>query len=90
MRAEVTQDGEVDLSAAEGVHRAVRPGPAADRRAPRVLQIRLDGHVHPRDGQLRLGCVLVDDLRRRMNIELNFPPNFEGLVLGCIDADVCE
>ena len=21
-----------------------------------------------------------------MNIELNFPPNFEGLVLGCIDA----
>ena len=26
-------------------------------------------------------------LRRRMNIELNFPPNFEGLVLGCIDAD---
>ena len=29
-------------------------------------------------------------LRRRMNIELNFPPNFEGLVLGCIDADVCK
>ena len=53
MRAEVTQDGEVDLPAAERVHRAVRPGPAADRRAPRVLQIRLDGHVHPRDGQLR-------------------------------------
>jgi len=26
-------------------------------------------------------------LRRRMNIELNFRPNFEGLVLGCIDAD---
>ena len=24
--------------------------------------------------------------RRRMNNELNFPPNFEGLVLGCIDA----
>ena len=22
-----------------------------------------------------------------MNNELNFPPNFEGLVLGCIDAD---
>ena len=29
-------------------------------------------------------------LRRRMNIELNFPPNFEGLVLGCIDADFCK
>ena len=27
------------------------------------------------------------DLRRRINIELNFPPNFEGLVLGCIDAN---
>ena len=26
-------------------------------------------------------------LRRRMNNELNFPPNFERLVLGCIDAD---
>ena len=26
-------------------------------------------------------------LRRRMNNEFNFPPNFEGLVLGCIDAD---
>ena len=29
-------------------------------------------------------------LRRRMNIELNFPPNFERLVLGCIDADFCK
>ena len=26
----------------------------------------------------------------RMNDELNFPPNFEGLVLGCIDADFCK
>ena len=26
-------------------------------------------------------------LRRRVNNELNFPPNFERLVLGCIDAD---
>ena len=25
-----------------------------------------------------------------MNNELNFPPNFEGLVLGCIDADFCK
>ena len=29
-------------------------------------------------------------LRRRMNIELKFSPNFEGLVLGCIDADSCK
>ena len=26
-------------------------------------------------------------LRRRMDNELNFSPNFERLVLGCIDAD---
>ena len=25
-----------------------------------------------------------------MNNELNFPPNFEGLILGCIDADFCK
>ena len=25
-----------------------------------------------------------------MNNELNFPPNFEGLVLGCIDADFLQ
>ena len=25
-----------------------------------------------------------------MNNELNFPPNFERLVLGCIDADFCK
>ena len=30
------------------------------------------------------------DLRSEVNIELNFPPNFEGLVLGCIDADFCK
>ena len=29
-------------------------------------------------------------LRRRMNHELNFPPNFERLVLGCINADFCK
>ena len=26
-------------------------------------------------------------LRSEVNSELNFPTNFEGLVLGCIDAD---
>ena len=29
-------------------------------------------------------------LRSEVNSELNFPPNFEGLVLGCIDADFCK
>ena len=38
----------------------------------------------PRRRQLRRG------LRSEVNIELNFPPNFEGLVLGCIDADFCK
>ena len=34
--------------------------------------------------------VLVSRVRRRMNNELDFPPNFERLVLGCIDADFCK
>ena len=29
-------------------------------------------------------------LGRRMNIELNFPPNFGKLVLGCINAKFCK
>ena len=28
--------------------------------------------------------------RSEVNSELNFSPNFEGLVLGCIDADFCK
>ena len=34
--------------------------------------------------------ITVSCIRRQMNIELNFPLNFEGLVLGCIDADFCK
>ena len=51
----------------------------------------LHGHVaheHPRaplEEDLRLSW-----LRRRMKNELNSPPNFERLVLGCIDADFCK
>ena len=38
-----------------------------------------------------LGVLVVSSsLRRRINNELNFPPNIEGLVLGCIDADFCK
>ena len=33
---------------------------------------------------------LASRIRRRMNNELNFPPNFERLVLGCINADFCN
>ena len=34
--------------------------------------------------------VLAAQVRRRMNNELNFPPNSERLVLGWIDADFCK
>ena len=48
----------------------------------------LDGHGAgrpvPRVAAPELG------LRSEVNTELNFPPNFEGLVLGCIDADFCK
>ena len=38
-----------------------------------------------------LGVLVVSSsLRRRINNDLNFPPNFERLVLGCIDADFCK
>ena len=33
---------------------------------------------------------IVQVLRSEVNSELNFPSNFEGLVLGCIDADFCK
>ena len=29
-------------------------------------------------------------LRSEVNSELNFPPDFEGLVLGCIEADFIQ
>ena len=29
-------------------------------------------------------------VRSEVNSELKFSPNFEGLVLGCIDADFCK
>ena len=32
----------------------------------------------------------VSFIRSEVNSELNFSPNFEGLVLGCIDADFCK
>ena len=32
----------------------------------------------------------LSSLRSEVNSELNFSPNFEGLVLGCIDADFCK
>ena len=39
---------------------------------------------------LQIHHLAADQLRRRMNNELNFHPNFERLVLGCIDADFCK
>ena len=45
-----------------------------------------------RHRELRAAQLVADnrDLSSEVNIELNFPPNFEGLVLGCIDADFCK
>ena len=40
------------------------------------------GEPNPGGGGVRV--------RSEVNSELNFPPNFEGLVLGCIDADFCK
>ena len=49
-------------------------------------RFREDGAPAP----VRLGEAPAAPVRRRMNNELNFPPNFERLVLGCIDADFCK
>ena len=52
----------------------------------------LPGHstVMPLNSAVKLeilGQELTSPARRRMNNELKVPPNFEGLDLGCIDAD---
>ena len=52
--------------------------PRASRRGPRLAS-----------RTTRISCTALC-LRRRMNNELNFPPNFERLVLGCIAADFCK
>ena len=60
-----------------------------DRRAARVVPE--EGDVVRRasvPAEVAVGRAV--GLRRQMNIELNFPPNFERLVLGCIDADFCK
>ena len=44
-------------------------------------------HV-PRDDDVLPGVVA--GLRTPVNNIEHFPPNFEGLVLGCIDADFCK
>ena len=56
------------------------------------------GHVLPHDATKLSSCFVklsnvkneTSSLRRQMHNELNFPPNFDGLVLGCIDADFCK
>ena len=42
------------------------------------------------DDVLLLQAVGLQGLRTRLNNIEYFPPNFEGLVLGCIDADFCK
>ena len=40
--------------------------------------------------QEHIASRFADFLRSEVNSELNFSPNFEVLVLGCIDADFCK
>ena len=44
----------------------------------------LSSNALPEDAELAA------ELRTRLNNIEYFPPNFEGLVLGCIDADFCK
>ena len=44
-------------------------------------------------GRQRMGLLSMlksSQIRRQTNNELNFPPNFEGLVPSCNDADCCK
>ena len=66
-----------DRVVTEGPRRAQRAVAGAARVAERLVDVRVHAERAVR-------------LRGRMNIELNFPPNFERLVLGCIDADFCK
>ena len=46
--------------------------------------------AHPDNMGVQIGGCCAFWVRSEVNSELNFPPNFEGLVLGCIDADFCK
>ena len=46
--------------------------------------------VHIDDHAVSLAVAGAAPVRSEVNSELNFPSNFEGLVLGCIDADFCK
>ena len=55
--------------------------------APGALR---DAHEVVAGGRGAVRAQREEHLRRQMETELNFPPNFEGLVLGCIEADFCK
>ena len=63
-------------------------------RHPHILTL-LGTVAHP-DGHALVNMAVLSTqrgvrrLRSEVNSELNFPSNFEGLVLGCIDADFCK
>ena len=50
----------------------------------------LERNARPVQPEARSAGQLGAGLRSEVNSELNFSPNFEGLVLGCIDADFCK
>ena len=57
--------------------------------APAAIARILD-FLPERPGPVAADAARPCSVRRRMNNELKFPPNFERLVLGCIDADFCK
>ena len=61
--------------------------PRCGAKTPRALtnsQPRFTSAIEACDGEAPVS------VRSEVNSELNFSPNFEGLVLGCIDADFCK
>ena len=74
---------------------AGRELPRRGREEPRDGERHLLPHVRgaPRRPQLAIRsaavCIVCKDTIEYSNIEY-FSPNFEGLVLGCIDADFCK
>ena len=80
-----------DPHAADAEADAAGPGPGRHRygHVPRLPDADVP-HALPADELPGRALRHAARLRSEVNSELNFPPNFEGLVLGCIDADFCK
>ena len=52
--------------------------------------VKVPGQPNARKAGQRAGEQAEEPIRTPVNNIEYFPPNFEGLVLGCIDADFCK